>query len=117
MKRVLTAVLILVMVPLFMGLFCPCASAEEPVNGLSITAPECHGCCPEIKSAPLEVADQIQKTFSPSFILKVFNVLKALESGFDRNIAVNRRAHALAGGEPFAFSETPLYLAIQVFRI
>lgn len=117
MKRVLAAVLILMMVPLFMGVFCPCASAAEPVDGPSLTKAPCHGCCTEISASPDLVADLIRNSIELPSFYKASPVLKAPNPGSLQEIADNRRAHAPAGGEPFAFLQTPLYLALQVIRI
>lgn len=117
MKRALAAVLIFLMVPLFLGIFCPCAKAAEPVDGPSWTRVPCHGCCDEIAPVP-DMAAEIQSYFSIPYSPKNFHALKALSPGASQDIAINRRAYVPAGDEPFfLFSPQPLYLSFQVFRI
>lgn len=118
MRKALIFLLALVMIPVFLGTFCPCAMAA-PSDGLVFQKAACHGCCPEMQAGD-ECQSVIRETpkFStlpPSF--KVPNDLKALNPGESRDIAINRRAWVPAGDEPSLFSETPLYISIRVLRI
>ena len=120
MKRTLIVMLALILIPLFMGLLCPCAKAapeDQPV----FQRVACHGCCPEMDASP-ECASILSPTQMPSFLnessFRTVNVLKALSPGENRGIAINRRAFVPAGDEPSpGFSHLPLYLTLQVFRI
>lgn len=119
MKRVLALMLIMMMVPLCMGLTCPCASADESAveAQAAIEAVPCHGCCPEIDPGPQQLFDQNPSVTLRAFFSKVLNVLKAPNPGMFQEIADNRRAHAPAGGEPLVLSPQPRYLTLEVFRI
>ena len=118
MKRIFVLLIAVAMIPLFMGIFCPCAKAA-PSGKLAIGTVECHGCCPEMKAFPeCGSATLSQATSVSSFFesLGFSNVLKALRPHYNRDIAINRRAFVPAGDEPFSISQ-PLYLSLQVFRI
>ena len=117
MKRVLIFALAVMLVPMFLGVLCPCAMAAQP-SGVSFTKVPCHGCCTEISAAPRQLADQVRTLFSAPFFSKSSDVLKALSLDASQDIAINRRAIVPAGDEPsFLFPQQPLYLALQVFRI
>ena len=117
MKRYLAFLLVVALIPVFLGVYCHCAKAAAPISGALLTKIPCHGCCGEISAAPDRTADQIPKFFSVSFS-KISNVLKALRLDASQDIAINRRALVPAGDEPLFLSpQQPLYLSLQVFRI
>ena len=117
MKRFWVLLIAVAMVPLFMGILCPCAKAS-PSGKLAIGTAECHGCCPEMKASPECGSTIISQSFvSSSFeSLGFSNVLKALRPHHKRDIAINRRALVPVVDEPFSHPQ-PLYLSLQVFRI
>lgn len=120
MKRTLIISLIAVLIPVFMGIVCPCAMAA-PADQPTIQKVKCHGCCPEI-SAPSKcqgIAPEIQplSTLLES-TLQYMNYAKALNPAVSSGIAISHQAHAPPGDKFLAsFSPQPLYLSLRVLRI
>jgi hypothetical protein len=117
MKRILIVLLALVMIPVFLGVLCPCVMAASP-NQPSFQSMKCHACCPEMNSSSeCQSAVQTQTGSLAVEFFKVINVLKALCPGESQGIAINRRALVPAGDEPSPGFVQPLYLALNVLRI
>ena len=117
MRRTLVLLLAVALIPIFLGIFCPCAMAA-PSTQISIQKTACHGCCPEMNASPeCSSAVQTQSISVSTEFFKVPNVLKALNLDESLDIAINRRAYAPAGDEPSPGFTQPLYLSLQVLRI
>jgi hypothetical protein len=118
MKKLLIVTVAIAMIPLFMGMFCPCAMAA-PADQPTLQRMACQGCCPEMNMSPEcnSAVTQSQTLTSFTEPFKVLNTLKALSLGASPDIAINRRALVPAGDEPSPGFTQPLYLTLQVFRI
>lgn len=115
-KRCLVFFLVLAMIPVFLGIFCPCGMAA-PTPEAGYKAAPCHGCCPEIGLAPEAPAEVISHKFLNTISPKVVqDLLKALSAGFDRDTALSRRDNLPAAGEPSPPLQNPLTLT-QILRI
>ncbi len=120
MKRTLIISLVTVLIPVFMGLICPCAMAA-PADQPTIQKVKCHGCCPEI-SAPSEchgIAPEIQPLSNLlESTLQLLNYAKALSPAISSGVAISNQVHAPPGDKLLAsFSPQPLYLSLRVLRI
>jgi hypothetical protein len=120
MKRTLIFLVVLAMIPIFLGILCPCAMAA-PSEQLVFQKAVCEGCCPEMNASPecnsAITSAQTLLVSSLTELFKVPNVLKALHPDESRDIAINRRALVPAGDEPSPGFVQPLYLTLQTFRI
>lgn len=122
-KCLLGWVLAVAMVPLFMGLVCPCVDAQ-PIDQPVIERARCHDCCPQMKlgrgscetgnlgKSVLIMPSKIESSLSA----KQENLLQfslVIDSGFD--FALPRERDLSSPGE--RFGEEPLYLLNRVLRI
>lgn len=118
MKKILVFTLALILIPMFMGLVCPCAMAA-PADQPVFQKMACQGCCPEMNASPecQSAIYQSQTLSSLTESFRVLNVLKALSPGASLDIAIDRRALVPAGDEPSPGPAQPLTLSLQVLRI
>lgn len=118
MKTLAVFFLSLIIIPVVIGSYCPCAQAGS-AETLSLMRVPCHGCCPEMQTGT-DCQAEMQNRFSFATNFQKFdfsNVLKALSLGASPDIAINRRAYVPAGGEPSFSPPEPLYLRLNILRI
>lgn len=114
--KVLGIALAMIMVPLFMGLVCPCANAAA--DQTVIQSQPCQGCCPEMMAsqgacdAKLETRDAVK---TPEFSPLVFSFEAFVSPGF-----LSHAFHVPTVGPPVDRSisrHEPLFVLNQVFRL
>ena len=118
--KILGMALALLMVPLFVGLVCPCAHASihATLEETVLQTQPCHGCCPEMRSsqggceARLEAREAVKTpefnppAFSPEAFVYPGSVIATLHAQF-----------AGPPANPLLLSPEPLFVLNQVFRL
>ena len=120
--RFLVIVLAVIMLPLFMGLVCPCAQAAAPATTVIQNVP-CHGCCPQMSMGNTDCQAGVLQQPVALNPARFSGFLSGKDSGFEIFLSTSQNQVSLLHGEADV-SSPPVYplhgslvVLNQVFRI